>query len=187
MVKVKACNCKDSQGNACNCHIFIRVQLYDTPNQNGFRPGRTKTSHVLGLRRLIEGVKEFNKKPIIIYVDFKKAFDSINRKVMIKILKAYGIPNCLVNVIALFYENTRARVITPDGNIDSFVIKKGVLQSDTLAPYLFVIMIDFVMRNVYNGKEENLGFTLKRRMSRRHPAEVITDLDFADDLALLTQ
>ena len=142
---------------------------------------------MLGLRRLIEGVKEFNKKPIIIYVDFKKAFDSINRKVMIKILKAYGIPNCLVNVIALFYENTRARVITPDGNIDSFVIKKGVLQSDTLAPYLFVIMIDFVMRNVYNGKEENLGFTLKRRMSRRHPAEVITDLDFADDLALLTQ
>ena len=66
------------------------------------------------------------------------------------------------------------------------MIKNGVLKGDTLAPYLFVIMIDFVMRKVYNGKEENLGFTLKRRMSRRHPAEVITDLDFADDLALLT-
>ena len=87
----------------------------------------------------------------------------------------------------MFYENTRARVITPDGNTDYFVIKKGVLQGDTLAPYLFVIMIDFVMRKVYNGNKENLGFTQKRRMSRRHPAEVITDLDFADDLALLTQ
>ena len=57
---------------------------------------------MLGLRRLLEGVKEFNEKAIIIYVDFKKAFDSINRKVMIKILKAYGIPNGLVNVIVLW-------------------------------------------------------------------------------------
>ena len=70
-----------------NKMILIRIQSkidkFIRPNQNGFRPGRTTTSHVLGLRRLIEGVKEFNKKAIIIYVDFKKAFDSINRKVMV--------------------------------------------------------------------------------------------------------
>ena len=62
---------------------------------------------------------------------------------MIKILKAYGIPNGLVNVIALFYENTRAGVITPDGNTDYFVIKREFFKAT-----LFVIIIDFVMRKV---------------------------------------
>ena len=44
-------------------------------NQNGFRSGRTTTAHILALRRLIEGVKSHNRKAIIIYVDFQKAFD----------------------------------------------------------------------------------------------------------------
>ena len=52
-----------------NKMILIRIQpkidKFIRPNQNGFRPGRTTTSHVLGLRRLIEGVKEFNKKALI--------------------------------------------------------------------------------------------------------------------------
>ena len=37
-----------------------------------------------------------------------------------------------------------------------------------------------------NGKEEDLGFTITPRRSRRHPKEVLTDLDFADDIALLS-
>ena len=44
------------------------------PNQNGFRPGRSTTSHILALRRLIEGVKSYNRKTIILYVDFQKAY-----------------------------------------------------------------------------------------------------------------
>ena len=46
-------------------------------NQNGFRPGRS--SHILALRRLIEGVISHSRKAIIVYVDFKKAFDSVHR------------------------------------------------------------------------------------------------------------
>ena len=75
--------------------------------------------------------------------------------------------------------------VTPDGPTDYFEIKKGVLQDDTLAPYLFAIVIDYIMRQTYNGREY-LGFQLCRRRSRRLPA-VVTDLDFADDLALLTE
>ena len=43
------------------------------------------------------------------------------------------------------------------------------------------------MRQVFEGRETELGFHLHRRRSRRKPAVVITDLDFADDLALLTE
>ena len=62
-------------------------------NQNGFRPGKFTTTHILALRRLIEGVKSKNMNAIITYVDFRKAFDSIDRGRMFKILIAYGIQN----------------------------------------------------------------------------------------------
>ena len=63
----------------------------------------------------------------------------------------------------------------------------GVLQGDTLAPYLFAIVLDHVMRQTYKGREAELGLQLERRRSRRNPAATITDLDFADALALLTE
>ena len=75
-------------------------------------------------------------------------------------------------------------VITPDGETEQFEITAGVLQGDTLAPFLFIIVLDFALRRAIEGKEEELGFTLTPRRSRRHPKEAITDLDFADDIAL---
>ena len=53
-----------------------------------------------------------------------------------------------------------------------------------MAPYLFVIAIDYVMITAPVGKE--LGFTVHPRRSRRHPAVKVTDVDFADDLAMRT-
>ena len=120
-------------------------------------------------------------------MDFKKAFDSIHRGTMMKILEAYDIPPNLTNAITKMYENTRAKVISPDGETDFFEIKAGVLQGDTLAPYLFAIVLDYVPRQTFAGRERDLGFKLYRERSRRVPAVTVTDLDFADDLALLTE
>ena len=63
----------------------------------------------------------------------------------------------------------------------------GILQGDTLAPYHFPIVLDYVMRKTYQGREEELGFHLQKRQSRRVPPTIVTDLDFADDLALITE
>ncbi|XP_072022127.1 uncharacterized protein [Amphiura filiformis] len=71
---------------------------------------------------------------------------------MLQILKAYGIPNQLV-------------------------------EGDTLAPYLFVAVLDYALREAVEGKEEQLGFQLEKRRSRRIGPDVQTDLDF--DVALL--
>ena len=157
------------------------------PNQNGFRPGRSTTAHTLALRRLIEGVKSNNLQAIITFIDFRKAFDSIHRGKMMKILQAYGVPEELVKAINKLYENTRASVLTPDGETELFSIVAGVLQGDTLAPYLFAIVLDYAMRQAVGGKENELGFELERRKSSRHPAVSISDLDFADDIALLSE
>ena len=173
-----------------NKMLLNRIQPQLDPhlrhNQNGFRPHRSTTSHILALRRIIEGVKRNHLKATLLFVDFSKAFDSIHRGKMIKILRAYGIPEQIVLVISKLYEGTRAKVLSPDGETEYFNILAGVLQGDTLAPFLFAIVIDYVMRKAVNGKEAELGFTLHCRKSRRIPPVSVTDLDFADDIALLS-
>ena len=92
------------------------------------------TVQVLALRRLIEGVKQKNLTAVITFVEFKKAFDLIHRGKLMKILRAYGIPAKIVQSISDMYSNTSAKVISPDGETDTFTIRAGVLQGDNLAP-----------------------------------------------------
>lgn len=156
------------------------------PHQNGFRENRSTTSHILALRRLIEGIKDKNLTCIITFIDFKKAFDSVHRGKMLKILRAYGIPEIIVEAISIMYDNTQAIVLSPDGKTEMFDILAGVLQGDTLAPFLFIVVLDYVMRKAIGDDNDQLGFTVRPRRSRRYPVEVLTDLDFADDIALLS-
>ena len=60
----------------------------------------------------------------------------------------------------------------------------GVLQGDTLAPYLLVL--DYALRQAIAGREEELGFTIIPRLSHRVHPVMLTDLDFADDIALIS-
>ena len=140
----------------------------------------------MALRRLIEEVKKNNLTAVLCFIDFKKAFDSIHRGAMMKILKAYGVPSNLLRAIEAMYAGTRAKVVTPDGDTEEFDILAGVMQGDTLAPFLFVIVLDYALRKAINGRELELGFTLTPRRSRGHPASVLTDLDYADDISLLS-
>ena len=155
-------------------------------NQNGFRPERTTVAQILSLRRIIEGVKSNNLPAILTFIDFKKAFDTIHRGKMMQILRAYGIPPNLLRAIEKMYTSTMAKVITPDGETEQFEITGGVLQGDTLAPFLFIIVLDYALRKAMGDREEDLGFTITPRKSRRHPKEVLADLDFADDISLIS-
>ena len=56
------------------------------------------------------------------------------------------------------YSINKARVMTTDGDTEQFDITTGVLQGDTLAPFLFIIVLDYAMKKVMaDGKEEELG------------------------------
>ena len=103
---------------------------------------------------------------------------------MEQILLAYGLPKETVAAIMILYRNTKVKVRSPDGDTEYFDIVSGVLQGDTLAPYLFIICLDYVLRTSINKIREN-GFELTKRRSKRYPAKTITDADYADDLALL--
>ena len=83
----------------------------------------------------------------------------------------------------MLYKNTKAKVRSPDGDTDYFDILVGVLQGDALAPYLFIIYLEYVFRTSIDLMREN-GFKLAKERSRRYPAQTITDADYADDIAL---
>ena len=83
----------------------------------------------------------------------------------------------------ILYRNTKEKVCFPDGDTDYFDIVAGILQGDTLAPYLFIICLDYVLRTSID-KTKN-GFKLTKERSRSNPAKTITDADYADDIALL--
>ena len=93
---------------------------------------------------------------------------------MEQILLAYGLPKETVAAIIILYRNTKVKVRTPDGDTEYFGIVAGVLQGDTLAPYHFIICLDYVLRTSIDKIREN-GFELTKRRSKRYPAKTITD------------
>ena len=65
---------------------------------------------------------------------------------MEQILLAYDLPKESVAAIMMLYKNTKVKVRSPDEDTDYFDIVAGVLQGDTLDPYLFIIYLDYVLR-----------------------------------------
>ena len=138
-------------------------------NQNGFRRNRSTSSQILTIRRILEGVRAKNLQATLLFVDFTKAFDFIHRGKMEQILLSYGLPEETVAAIIL-YRNTKVKVRSPDGDTEHFDIVAGVLQGDTLAPYLFINCVDYVLRTSIDNIREN-SFVLTKKRSRRYPAK----------------
>ena len=65
-----------------------------------------------------------------------------------EILKAYGVPEEIAEVIKVLYVNTTVQVLSPDGDTDFFNIYAGVQPGNILAPYLFIVALDYAMRMV---------------------------------------
>ena len=159
-------------------------------NQNGFRKLRSTAQHVLSLRRVFESIRMTQKsKGVAVFIDFCKAFDSVSWTQIEAILCAYQVPNDLVQAIMSIYNGAKAGLFDEDGQLlddNIFDLSVGVLQGDTLAPYLFVIVMDFIMRMAMS---EVCGILIKKKTGttrRGSPPVYLTDLDFADDIALLS-
>ena len=102
---------------------------------------------------------------------------------MEQILLAYGIPKETVAAIMILYRNTKVKVRSLDRDTDYVDIVAGVLEGDTLAPYLFIIYLDYMLKTPIDKIKEN-GFELTKKRSIRYPAKTITDADYADDIAI---
>ena len=102
--------------NRIPCHIDSILRK----NQAGFRKSRSCAKQIHIPRRIMEGFQNYQRPQCVTFIDFKKAFDSIDRKVMFTVLQRYGIPEKVVNATKVLYNNLKS-VVMVDGNVsDSF-------------------------------------------------------------------
>ena len=119
----------------------------------------------------------------ITFVDYKKAFDSIDRNVLFSILRHYGIPQEMVNAIRVLYDNSGSQVYIDGKYSPRFDVKTGILQGDVLAPFLFIIVMDYIIKTTEQSGQ--YGFKSHPKSGSRNPEKSVSDLEFADDAALL--
>jgi hypothetical protein len=98
-------------------------------------------------------------------VDLKAAFDSINRPALWKLLISIGIPSKIVRLFAALYTDTESCVRVNGQLSDPFAVISGVRQGCVLAPDAFNLGMDWVLERTTH----------------------ISDLDYDDDVALLTE
>jgi len=144
--------------------------------QAGFRKGRSCQEQIFTLRQIIEKVISGTDPILINFIGFKKAFDSVHRPSVWKILKSYGFPEKLINIIKAFYMDSRCAVRAEGQLSDWFQIVTGVRQGCILSPLIFLIVIDWVMKQATSSIPIGLEW-----LNNEH----LVDLDFADDIALI--
>ena len=143
----------------------------------GFRKNRSCTDQIAALRIIIEQSHEWKSPLIINFIDYVKAFESIDRATLWKIMRHYGIPQKLVTLVEKMYDGTTCRILNEGQLTDSFEIKTGVKQGCLLSPFLFILALDWLLKQVTRGKRNGIQWTLWNQLN---------DLDFADDIALLS-
>ena len=154
-------------------------------NQCGFRKNRSCVDQLYALRTIIHNCVEYNLPLFINFIDFKAAFDSIDRDFIWKAFAHYGLPKKYINIISTFFENTLSAVRV-DGDIsDWFPVKSGTGQGDIHGPPVFNVVINWIMELAIAAKSVSNGLTLQKRLSSRFPEVAVTDVDYADDLAVL--
>nr|KAG5699547.1 hypothetical protein BaRGS_033743 [Batillaria attramentaria] len=145
--------------------------------QAGFRNDRSCTDHIATMRIIIEQSLEWQTPLYSTFVDFQKAFDSVDREVIWKLMSHYGFPPKFVNIIRQLYEDATCQVIHDGKLTEPFTVQTGVRQGCILSPTIFLMVVDWVMRQATDGKRTGIQWTFSKQLE---------DLDFADDIALLS-
>jgi hypothetical protein len=148
--------------------------------QSGFRPGQSTVEQIVTVRSIVVTCRTRHKSVSRVFVDFSKVFGIVSRSAIREILSVYGVPRILITAIMDLYIDTFAFVQIGSERTKEFSSSSGVLQGDTLAPFLFVVL-DYVLRlTLYEAD----GYVVSRRRSRRHPAVTLEALAYADDITL---
>ncbi|CAH8549680.1 unnamed protein product [Schistosoma guineensis] len=154
----------------------VDAQLRD--QQAGFRKDRSCTDQIATLRIIVEQSVEWNSSLYINFIDYEKAFDSVDRRTLWKLLRHYGIPEKIVNIIRNSYDGLQCKVVHGGQLTDAFQVRTGVRQGCLLSPFLFLLVVDWIMKTSTSEGKHGIQWTAQNQLD---------DLDFADDLALLSR
>ena len=113
--------------------------------QAGFRAGRSCIDQIAMLRIKLEHSLEWQSPVYINFIDFKKAFDMIDRSTLWRIMMHYWIPLKIVSITRSLYNGMTCQVIHNNDLSSPFTVTTGVRQGCLLSPMFFLLVVDWVL------------------------------------------
>lgn len=145
-------------------------------NQNGFRKNRSTVDHIMTITSIIETRKLHKKDTFAAFVDFKKAYDSINRNLLFKKMRHLGINGSMYRALIAIYDNVRCSVRLNGIYTEWFEVKCGLKQGCSLSSILFNLYINDLIQRI---ADLNVGIEID--------GQKVGILAYADDVVLLTE
>ena len=146
-------------------------------------------------RQLLEKTVEHQSQLYSVFVDLKKAYNSIPRLALWRVLEKLGVPPTMLSLIKSLHEGMTAQIRVTSNLTDSIAVCNGLRQGCTLAPTLFNLYFSAVMAS-WRSQSTSHGVPVKYRIGRklvgdrtaksRLDAVYITESQFADDAVLYT-
>ena len=164
-------------------------------SQCGFRSGRGTFDMIFSARQLQEKCREQHMDLFMVFIDLVKAFDSVDRTGLWKLLLRLGCPVKIVNLIKAFHTGMMACVVEDGSKSEMFAVNNGVKQGCVLAPTLFSILFSVVLNDAFKNIREGVrvefrttgGVLNLRRLQAKTKVSksLLRELLFADDCALV--
>ena len=117
-------------------------------HQCGFQCRRSTADHIFCIHEILEKKWEYNEAVHQLFIDFKKAYDSVRREVIYNILIEFGLSMKLVRLIKMCLTGTFSRIQVGKNVSDMFPIRNGLKQGDALSPLLFNFALEYAIRRV---------------------------------------
>jgi len=110
--------------------------------QAGFMAGKSTLDQIHVVKQIIEKSHEFDKDVHLLFVDFKAAYDSVNRERLWKVMDQLGIPRKIIRMIRACVNGSKCKVKYGGEESEEFEVKTGLRQGDALSPALFNIALE---------------------------------------------
>jgi len=128
--------------------------------QAGFQRNRSCAVQTASLRIIVEQSIEWNSILYINFIDFEKAFDSVDRELLWKLLRHYVVPDKIISLIQCTHKDLSCKIAHASQLSESFEVKTGVRQGCLVSPFLFLPVIDGIMKITTTGRSNGIQWTL---------------------------
>ena len=126
--------------------LHVQENNLISKHQFGFMPNRSTCSNLLTCLNSWWKSYESCQSTSVLYTDIKKAFDSVNHRILIKVLHSYGINYQLIDWIENFLSNRFQQVCINASTSSPLLVLSGVPQGSVLGPFLFLLFFDNITK-----------------------------------------